>query len=275
MKRLIQFGVLLSLSFLLISFVNKPKRFNMDKDLLLGHFDCKTDVDDIHSAAAFYMLFNNKEFEKINFHAVAGTYGVQDGLYVPPNELFELAFKKNWTDAHKDFDKAVERVKKIALKTLNKNGNIWIADAGQSDFSAALIKAILKEKPEIDLTKRINIVQHSEWNEKVTSEKSLNYVKNNISYHKIPDGNVVGNGSPGLQSSDFNQWKSKINDENLDEIWSLAVEIGQKYNGVDGRYNNEAIGKGGLDFSDICETCYILNIDDIVDVKDFFNRYSY
>ncbi len=36
----------------------------------------------------------------------------------------------------------------------------------------------------------------------MTLEENLNYVKSNCTYIKIPDGNKIGNGSPGLKSSD-------------------------------------------------------------------------
>src|SRR5262245_26177738 len=86
---------------------NKGK-FNLEKDLLLAQFDCKTDVDDLHSAAALRMLMSNPKFSKVKYHAVAGTYGIQEGLYVPPNDLFQLAFGNNWSDANKDVEAAVK-----------------------------------------------------------------------------------------------------------------------------------------------------------------------
>ena len=54
----------------------------------------------------------------------------------------------------------------------------------------------------------------------------------------------------------------------------LAIEISNKYNGTDGRYNNQAIAQGGMDFSDLSEVCWILGINDIKDTEHFFNIYS-
>ena len=126
--------------------------FNIKEDLLLVQFDCKTDVDDLHTVAAFATLLSDSVFSTIKYHAVAGTYGIQGGLYVPPNDLFQLAFGDNWTDAHNNVILAVEKVKEIVKMTLKNQGNIWIAEAGQSDFSAELIKAIQKDIPEINTT---------------------------------------------------------------------------------------------------------------------------
>ncbi|MBT8181995.1 MAG: hypothetical protein KJO53_10440 [Eudoraea sp.] len=254
--------------------LSKTANFNIDKDLLLVQYDCKTDVDDLHSVAAFITLMSHSNFKKVNYHAVAGTYGIQEGLYVPPNDLFKLAFGDNWTDAHKNLESAVARVKELAKKTLANKGDIWIADAGQSDFSAELVKALQADLPELNISQRIHVVQHSDWNEEVTSPASLDFVKKNTTYHKIPDGNAVGNGTPGFRTPDYTNWKDKIKDPKLVSIWQLAIDLGNKYNGKEGRYNNEAIAAGGLDFSDLSEVCWILGIAYIKDTAQFFSLYS-
>jgi hypothetical protein len=256
--------------------INPPKEgnFNKDKDLLLVNFDCKTDVDDLQSAAALATLLSDNKFSKVNYHAVAGAYGIQEGLYVPPNDLFQLAFGANWTDAHENMKNAVEQVKVIAKACIENQGDIWIADAGQSDFSAQLVKAIKADLPDVNISKRIHIVQHSDWNEEVTSPASLDFVKKNTDYHKIPDGNVAGNGTPGFRSPEYTGWKDKTRDPKLIEIWQLAIDLSNKYNGKEGRYNNEAVAAGGLDFSDLSEVCWIFGLQDIKDTEHFFNLYA-
>ena len=248
--------------------------FNIEKDFLLVQYDCKTDVDDLHTIAAFFTLMSDPNFSKINYHAVAGTYGIQSGLYVPPNPLLELAFKDNWTDAHNNTQTAVEQVRSKITATLLNKGDVWIAEAGQSDFTAELIKSIQTNLPEINTSENIHVVQHSDWNEKSTSPEDLEFVKKNTDYHKIPDGNVVGNGTPGFLSAEYTQWKGKITNPQLIEVWELAIEISNEYNGKDGRYNNKAISQGGMDFSDLSEVCWILGINDIKDTAEFFNIYS-
>ena len=246
----------------------------MEKDLLLVQFDCKTDVDDLHTVAAFATLVSSQPFSGIHYHAVAGTYGTQEGLYVPPNDLFQLAFGNNWTDAHNNMRGAVEKVKPLVVKTLTQGGDLWIADAGQSDFSAELVNAVLKELPKLKTSKRIHVVQHAEWNEAVTTPEKLDFVKGNTDYIKIPDGNTVGNGTPGFRTPEFTNWEDKITNPELRKIWQLAVDLANKYNGKEGRYNNEAILAGGLDFSDLSEVCWILGLQDIKDVEHFFNEFS-
>lgn len=252
----------------------KVGRFNVEKDILLVQLDCKTDVDDIHTAAALATMMYNSEFSKINYHVVTGTYGIQGGEYVPPNSLLELAFENNWTDAHENFDDALKQTKVLVKTTLENGGDIWIAEAGQSDFSAELIKAIQSDLNDINTTQRIHIVQHGAWNEENTLPSNLAFVKGNADYNRIPDGNAVGNGSPGFVSHEYTEWRSKIKDPKLLEIWQHSIEVANKYNGKEGRYNNPAIADGGLDFSDLAEVCWIFGLEDIKDVEHFSNLYS-
>lgn len=248
--------------------------FDINKDLLLLNYDCKTDVDDLHSIAAFAMMTYETEYANINYYAVAGTYGKQKGLYVPANELFKLVFKNNWTDAHKNFDTALTLVLIKVKKVLADGGNIFIAEAGQSDFSAKLIKKIKTELKKINTKKRFKVVQHSDWNEKKTTLELLTYIKKNTIYEKIEDGNDIGNGTPGFKSIGFKNWQEQIKDNKLNKIWTLAKELSNEYNGKDGRYLNKAMANGELDFSDLSEVCWILGEKEIIDAERFFKKYA-
>ncbi|MBI9041629.1 hypothetical protein [Lutibacter sp.] len=248
--------------------------FNIEKDLKLVQFDCKTDVDDLHKAAALTMLMSQPDFSKINYHSVAGTNGIQDGLYVPLNELFQRAFEDNWTDAHENLKEASEKVKNLVVATLSKQGDVWIAEAGQSDFTAKLIQAIQTEIPKLKTSQRIHVVQHSGWNEKVTSTEGLEYVQTSVDYHKIPDGNAVGNWIPGFRNPAFANWNEKFTDPKLVEIWAFAINLANKYNVKDWHYNNEAVSAGGINFSDLSEVCWILGLENIKNFEDFFKLYS-
>jgi hypothetical protein len=274
-KRLFFFAIIsLSVCCKGVKMDSTDRTFKKGKDFLLIQFDCKTDVDDLQTVAALSTLLTDSNFTNINYHAVAGTYGIQEGLYVPPNDLFQLAFGDNWTDAHNNKKGAVEKVKSLVIKTLVQDGNLWIADAGQSDFSAELVHAIQKDLPKIETSKRIHVVQHAEWNEEVTTPEKLDFVKRNTDYIKIPDGNGVGNGTPGFRSPEFTNWDDKITNPEMRKIWQLAIDLSNKYNGKEGRYYNEAIAAGGLDFSDLSEVCWILGIRNIKDTEHFFNLYG-
>ncbi len=251
--------------------VSSDVKFNSKKDFLLLNYDCKTDVDDLHSVAAAASLVRLSKFSKLNYHAVAGSYGVQGGKYVPANTLFELAFGDLWSDAHSDVDKALNEVFIKVEKVLNKGGNIWIADAGQSDFSASLVSKIQKDMKQIDTKNRIHIVQHSNWNEKVTGKENLAFVKTQSHYHKIPDGNALNNGTPGFNNSNQIDYKKIVEDAAIIAIWDLAVSLANTYNGAENRYLNKSIKAGGMDFSDFCEVHYILQLKNIDNGFDYFN----
>ena len=248
--------------------------FQVERDLILFQFDCKTDVDDVHSIAAVATLLADRRFSGVRYHAVAGTYGIQEGLYVPANPLFDSVFGKNWSDAHSDKERALHEVSLIVSNILNGGGHIWIAEAGQSDFSADLIRKVRIKSPGLKTRKLIHIVQHSDWNESSTAPDNLNYVKVNADYHKIPDGNAVGNGSPGFKTDRKVNWPYYITQPKLINIWNMAIDIANQYNGKDNRYNNSAIANGGMDFSDVSETCWIFGFEDLQTSEDFFKEFS-
>jgi hypothetical protein len=247
--------------------------FKVESDLFLAQFDCKTDVDDIHSVAGIATILADPRFSNVHYHAVAGAYGTQEGLYVPANNLFNASFGKNWSDAHSNYEKALKEVTLIAINTLKDGGRIWIAEAGQSDFSADLIKNIKSTLPHIKTANRIHVVQHSDWNESSTSEVDLAFVKANASYHKIPDGNEIGNGSPGFKTDTAADWKDFNIQPELLNIWEMAFEIANRYNGKDGRYLNASIASGGMDFSDVSETCWIFGFNHLLNAEQFFNEF--
>lgn len=248
-------------------------KFNQQQDLLLAHFDSKTDVDDIHSIAAVATILQHPSFAQVKYHAVAGAYGIQTGEYVPAPELFELAFANHWSDAHVDKDKALQEVFTIVNTTLNQGGDIWVVEAGQSDFSAALIQLVNVEVPSLNTHQRFHIVQHSEWNEDNTSPEALAYVKAHSDYYKIPDGNAINNGTAGYKSETANDWVRALANKNVGNLWQTAKQIADLYNGQDGRYNNESIAKGGFDFSDTAEMTWIFALQDVPDVSTFFDKF--
>lgn len=261
---------------LLFSFCLTAQKPNYDisKDLLLVQLDCKTDIDDLHTAAGLATLLNHPDYKHLNYYAVAGSYGIQEGLYVPPNELMKMAFKNNWTDADKEWEASVARVAKLVVKTIKNGGDVWVAEAGQSDFTADWVKQISNQNPSIKIKEHIHVVQHSDWNESVTEPTKLKYTQTVTDYHKIADGNAVGNGTPGLKSDGKVAWETKINDEKLTDIWNTAIRLGNQYNGKDGRYLNESVDEGGLDFSDLSEVCYILGLMEIKGTDQFFDYFQ-
>lgn len=248
-------------------------QFTPGRDLFLPQFDSKTDVDDLHSVAAVATLLRDPGFAHVDYHAVAGAYGIQEGLYVPSPELFEKAFAANWSDAHGNREAALEKVSKLAAETVSRGGHVWVAEAGQSDFTADWLKRLYAMELPVDLKQQLHVVQHSDWNESVTDPEKLAWVKEHARYHKIPDGNAEGNGTPGFNSSAGHLWEPVLEAGETGKIWRMARDIANRYNGVDGRYLNESIAAGGMDFSDTAESCWIFGCADLENADAFFSRF--
>jgi hypothetical protein len=247
--------------------------FDIKTDLLLLNFDLKTDVDDVHTVAALDLILQSNQYKNLNYYAISGTYGIQAGAYVPANNLFNMVFKHNWTDAHNYRQDSINKTIKKINKTLSSGGNIWMVEAGQSDFTQELLEAL--NEYNIAFTKQqIMVVQHADWNEQETSVDALKYVKEKTTYIRITDGNKTGNGTPGFNNQAYST-KSLENKHLLSsKPWTLANEICTKYNGINGRYDNKAISGGGADFSDLVEVTYILGIKDTQTVAEFFTKFN-
>jgi hypothetical protein len=54
----------------------------------------------------------------------------------------------------------------------------------------------------------------------------------------------------------------------------MAIEIANKYNGKEDRYKNPEIANGGLDFSDVSETCWIFGFESLINIEQFFQEFS-
>ncbi len=246
-------------------------RFDPSTDLFLPQFDSKTDVDDVHSIAGVATMLADPRFAGVQFHAVAGAYGIQGGKYVPSPELFEAAFGDHRSDAHQKRDQALDRVEALAAATLERGGAVWVAEAGQSDFTVDwLSRLAARGLP----ASRVHVVQHSDWNESVTTPEKLAYVQQTATYHKIGDGNGPGNGTPNFKTDSGALWPTATAAADSGPLWDTARDIANRYNGVEGRYLNEAIAAGGLDFSDVVETCWIFGFEGLADAGAFFDEFG-
>jgi hypothetical protein len=241
-------------------------RFDPAKDILFAHFDSKPDVDDLHAVAALGTMLRHPRFACVRYWAVAGTVGTQQGDFVPAPKLFDLAFGKNWRDANANWKGAMAAGLKRAKATLKRGGDIWIMEAGQSDFSAELLDKLAADKG------RIHIVQHSQWNEEMTAPAALAFVRANSDYQKIPDGNVVGNETPGFNSKDGRRWPALLANRRVGPMWQEAKRLADRYN-PQSAYVNPSIAAGGFDFSDAAEAAWIFNFGGLHDTNAFFDAF--
>lgn len=267
-------AVMLALPMPITSWAAAPiGNFDPDRDLFLAQFDSKTDADDIHSVAGVGTMLRDPRLANVNYHAVAGAYGIQEGLYIPSPQLFNLVFGERWSDAHNHRERSVKEVAQLVTDTLAAGGDIWVAEAGQSDFTADWLKEVNEMNPDAASTARVHVVQHSDWNESVTAPDKLAYVRKHADYRKIADGNATGNGTPGFRLESAELWQQALDPGAYGEFWALAKEIADAYNGKDGRYDNGAIAAGGMDFSDVAETCWIFGFTELEDARAFFEAF--
>jgi len=173
-----------------------------------------------------------------------------------------------------DYDRALGEVSALVTEILNQGGTVRIAESGQSDFTADIVRQVENIPPGIDPKERIHVVQHSEWSEEVTAPEKLAYVKVIASYHRIPDGNAVGNGTPGFRTDEPVAWREYVTSSKGQQIWDLAIAVANLYNAKDDRYDNTAIVGGGMNFSDVSETCWIFGFDVLSDAEAFFREFA-
>lgn len=251
---------------------NKLGFFNKNTDLLLLHFDLDNDLDDAHGIAGAGTMLQDARLQGVNFHAVVGTYSKRPSSFPNMNRLMNLAFSNNWSNAHTERNNALNTVVNKSLRTLRNGGDIWIAEGGESDFSADVLRAIKNQAKNINTKAKIHVVQHSTTNEKKSNQKDFNFVKSNTDYRKIPDGNIEGNGSSGFRTFATQYWGRATSDVESGAMWQEARDMANQFNGQFGRFDNVHIGRGGMDFSDTPEFCYIIGINPR-GVKEFFDEF--
>ena len=243
-------------------------RFDPATDFYIANFDIKTDVDDLHSVAALATMLAAPRYGCVDYVAVHGAYGEQGGDFIPAAGLFDLAFDGNWLDAHGARAETVAALGNHIVGTLAAGGDVWIQEAGQSDISAAAVRMAQTVAPGLDYAARVHLVQHSDWNEQSTTDADLAFVQATVDYIRIPDGNGVGNGSPGFKTSEGGAWEALTSDPDTGPVWTAARRLADQENPEPG-YVNDAVAAGGLDFSDTAEATYIFGHEDMLDTNDF------
>jgi hypothetical protein len=242
--------------------------FDTAKDLLVANYDSKPDVDDLQAVAGLGSVLKHPDFACVDYIATAGAYGSQGGAFLPAAELFTLAFTDQWQDAHADREGAIATLAERMQATIAKGGRVWVAEAGQSDVTAMAVERLPKP-----MWTSVHVVQHSYWNESMTSAEAMQTVVYNTRYHRIQDGNFPDNGSPAFNTDDASHWARLLADPVIGPVWAEAKRLSDLHNPV-AAYVNPAVAKGGLDFSDTVEIAYIFGFDDMTGVGDFVERFA-
>jgi len=253
--------------------------FNKSTDLLLANYDLMPDMDDVHSIAAMGCMLKHEDYQDVNYWAVCGAYGKQEGydyIHTVAPEFMTLCFgpqNVKWTDAHNDWSGSVTRVTADVVEILNAGGNVFVQEGGQSDFSYDVAQAAIAAGVSADKIKNnFIIVQHSNWNTNQSSEKNwLN--SGDVNYIKIEDCNTADNGTPCYKETSTEYITAAISEDNpngyAQAFWSMANDICTDWNA-----GNPTIAAGGIDFSDHGENWYIFGWNDkYMTVQEFFDEF--
>lgn len=227
--------------------------FDPAADLLVLHFDSRTNFDDAFSAVAALEVTSRLGLESLVVH------GTRSGGTPPVNEdaavVIAAAWGDEWLDADADRELAVTASAERWLTTLDAGGSVWVAEAGPSTLTAEVVREVVSLRPDLDPSTRIHVIQHSGHNERNTGSEDLAYVRSALDYQRIDDGNEV-NGT-----ADFEQPSPAFVAAALEgrhaEAWSTAFEL----------FGPDPI----LDFSDTVTVLHILGItvDEVADPNDF------
>lgn len=259
--------------------------FDKKKDILIAQFDSKPDPDDIHAQAALGCMLLHKDMKGVKHYAVAGAVGIQNGKYIESGALFNMAFGKKWTDAHADWQGAVQNISDKVIPVLQNGGRVWVQEAGQSNITADWIQEILKTVSTETVKSNVIIVQHSKWNEEQTDSADLAYVKHKANYFSIDDGNAPDGAewgdrgpypTPEYRNKD-SKWielaKSSSN-KKARKLWTEADRVISEMFPDGFPHEWSHIHYNGVDYSDCVENWWIFNIGDVADDHGkFWGRY--
>ena len=253
--------------------------FNKSKDFIMIQFDAGGDEDDIHCMAAFACMQLHSDLVGVNEYIVTGAR-LRTAMHgAKGHELLTNLFGTEgpeWTSAWKDWNLSVRRVVEKVKPVIQAGGTIWVVEGGQSDFTADWIKALVNDGISLSTIKtKVVVVQHSTANENFGIQADLNYVRDNTDYYLIPDGNSTGNGTAGYATFDpkfYIEARSKSNtNEAARKIWDYCDDF---ISIPDSTVHNPRFKVGGVDFSDLAELWWILELgDNLDDVEEFWNRY--
>ncbi len=219
-------------------------RFDSSTDLVALHFDHGPDPDDGHAAAAGFVVH---DYFSLPVVVVGGTTGVYSAdRYLPASEgLMNQIWGSQWLDAHNNRQTSVEQAARRWVGALAAGGDVWVAEGGPSDFTAAVVRFVQAQYPEYNTRNRVHVVQHSVWNEDHALRSDLDFIRGNTNYIRVEDGNDP-NATADLRQENGSAF--------------VASALSSAYRGVWQNAFNYLDPNDKLDFSDTVELLYILNI---------------
>lgn len=228
--------------------------YNRSRDLIALHFDHAPDLDDGHAAAAAFVV---QDQLGLAVQVVGGTYGVYSAdRYVSASEpLMNTIWGSGWLNAHSNRFSAIDQATVRWAGALAAGGDVWIAEGGPSDFTAAVVRRIQQQYPEFQTRNRIHLIQHSKWNEDHALRADLDFVRSNTNYVVIEDGNEPNS------TADLREFRQSFVDSARASAYRGAWNAAFAYLSPHEK----------LDFSDTVELLYILGIgtSQIANADDF------
>jgi hypothetical protein len=239
---------------------DETKTFDPRKDLLSLHYDHAPDKDDGHSAAADRTILESlHDLDWIKTHVVAlsGAYGKNAKAFNPNSDaVMDAAWNDcgEWLAGHTNREQVVTNLCERWAAVLQKGGDVWVKEGGQSDITADTVKRIQRRLPDLNTVKRIHVVQHSNWNENQTTEAALAYTKKHTDYIRIKDANRFLNIKGGNAAFETAAKQHPV----FGAVWEAAFTY----------YKPEH----RLDFSDTGELMHILGLGEI-GIDEFRGRF--
>lgn len=235
------------------------KRVSVERDLISLHYDHAPDKDDGQSAAADRTILESLfgiDWIREHVLAVSGAYGKNAKTFNSKSDaVMDAAWNDcgGWLAGHTNRDEVVAELARRWGNVLKKDADVWVKEGGQSDITADAVKAIRRKHPDLD-TRRIHVVQHSNWNEEQTTDAALAYTKEHTHYIKIKDANTYLNIKGGNDAFEEAARQHPV----FGPVWKAAFSY----------YDP----KERLDFSDTGELMKILGLGEI-GIDDFRMRF--
>jgi hypothetical protein len=252
--------VILALGPVLAAPGEDARKFDPERDLLSLHYDHAPDKDDGQSAVAdltiLASLYGRGWIEK-HVVAVSGAYGTNAKRFNSKSDaVMDAAWNDcgGWLAAHANRQQAVTLLAKRFSEVLQRGGDVWVKEGGQSDITAEVVKRLRSRLPDINAAKRIHVVQHSDWNENHTTQAALAYTKRETHYIRIRDAN--------------NYLNIKGGNEAFERAAKQHPLFGPAWKAAFAYYNP----KERLDFSDTGELMHILGLGEL-GIEDFRKRF--
>ena len=245
--------------------VNNPTPI-LGEDLYVVHYDVCPDRDDVHAMVANYVVFD--QLGITNVLAAIGTCGtaISDRYSDSGESLFGQLYSDG-INVDTNYDTAVATAAARWEEVLNDGHNVFVAEGGQSDFTAAVVRRI-----NASLRGSITVVQHAPtYNEGNTASSNLSFLRDNVNYINIDNGNAGGNSTANLASwqqglQDTSPFVNAALSSQYSTYWSQAFAV------LDPNCRPQSY-TCRIDFSDSVELLYLVGDTDTTDILEFANKY--